>query len=78
MIIGTLFSDLVVTLNVTLSFSCSMSPSVIPAGLESKWTFISDALIMSAATEDADQRPAEAAVVWSCQGALIPGTSFCG
>lgn len=77
MILGTLLSDLAVTLNVALSFSCSMSPSVIPAGLESRWTLISDAHIMSAATEAADQRPAEA-VAWSIQGALIPGTSFRG
>lgn len=78
MILGTLLADLAVTLNAALSFSCSMSPSVIPAGLESKWTLISDAHIMSAATEAADQRPAEAVVAWSFQGALIPGTSFRG
>lgn len=78
MILGTLLSDLAVTRNIALSFSCSMSPSVIPAGLESKWTLVSDAHIMSAVTEAAGQTPAEAVVAWSFQGALIPGTSFSG
>lgn len=53
-----------------LLFSCSMSPSIIPAGLESKWTFITQA--MSATTEDADQSPAGAAVTWSFQAPSFP------
>lgn len=73
-----MFSDLATTLNVAFALSCSMSPLVIPDGLESKWTCISDAQARSAATEDADQRSAEDAATWAFQEALIPHPSFRG
>lgn len=66
------FSDPAFNLNVAFSFSCSMSPSIIPAGLESKCTFISDTQAMSATTEEADRRQAGVTVTWSFQVPSFP------